>query len=125
MKLVDQWSALEENLPAGWQDVRLTLTTEQPGDLPRAAQVLSPMNVGKVEHELVFHVRRAGGAQGPDAARRLFARLDESRVWCLLGEPEVRALAATGDAGPEPAVPMAESWDAALAPLPPDFTDLL
>lgn len=125
MKLVDQWSALEENLPAGWQDVRLTLTTEQPGDLPRAAQVLSPMNVGKVEQELVFHVRRAGGAQGPDAARRLFARLDESRVWCLLGEPEVRAPAGAADAGPEPAVPVAESWDAALAPLPPDFTDLL
>ena len=26
---------------------------------------------------LVFHVRRAGGAQGPEAARRLFRRLDE------------------------------------------------
>lgn len=127
MKLVDQWRAVEESLPAGWEDVRLALTTEQPDELGRAAQILGPMNVGRVGQELVFHVQRAGGAQGPEAARRLFALLDDSRVWCLLGEPRVRV--AEPDAGasaaePE-ALPVAESWDAALAPLPPDFSDLL
>ena len=35
MKLVDQWRTIEAGLPDGWEDVRLTLTTEQPGDLPR------------------------------------------------------------------------------------------
>jgi hypothetical protein len=124
MKLVDQWRTVEENLPAGWRDVRLSLTTEQPGDLDRAAQILGPMNVGRVGRELVFHVLHAGGAQGPEAARRLFARLDESRVWCLLGAPRVQAETPVPPAGVE-AVPVAESWDAALAPLPPDFTDLL
>ncbi len=121
MKLVDQWRTVEENLPAGWRDVRLTLTTERPEDLDRAAQILGPMNVGRVGHELVFHVQHAGGAQGPEAARRLFARLDESRVWCLLGDPRVMAEAPAPAAGVE-AVPVAESWDAALAPLPSDFT---
>ncbi len=124
MKLVDQWHTVEENLPAGWKDVRLTLTTEQPGDLDRAAQVLAPMNVGRMGQELVFHVRHAGGAQSPEAARRLFARLDESRVWCLLGAPRVQAEARAPVADVE-TVPVADSWDAALAPLPPDFTDLL
>lgn len=124
MKLVDQWRLLEENLPAGWEEVRLTLTTESPGDLPRAAQVLSPVSVGRVGQELVFHVRRAGGAQGPDAARRLFARLDESRVWCLLGETRVRTGVEAPQGEPDSAS-VAESWDAALAPLATDYTDLL
>lgn len=125
MKLVDQWRTLEQDLPDGWEDVRLTLTTEQPGDLPRAAQILGPLNVGRVGQALVFHVRRAGGAQGPEAARRLFARLDEARVWCLLGEPDVGTeAAAAGVVEPAP-VSVAESWDAALAPLPGDYTDLL
>lgn len=124
MKLVDQWRTLEETLPPGWDDVKLTLTTEQPGDLPRAAQVLGPMGVGHVGQELVFHVRRAGGAQGPEAARRLFERLDESRVWCLLAEPEIRSAPAAAQLARE-RVPVAVSWDAALAPLASDYTDLL
>jgi hypothetical protein len=124
MKLVDQWRTVEEDLPAGWQDVRLTLKTEEPGDLDRAAQILAPMNVGRVGRELVFHVRPAGGAQGPEAARRLFARLDESRVWCLLEAAHVQAASAVTETVPD-TVPVAESWDAALAPLPGDFTDLL
>ncbi len=127
MKLVDQWRTIEEGLPADWEDVRLTLTTEQPGELGRAAQMLGPMNVGHVGQQLVFHVQRAGGARGPEAARRLFALLDDSRVWCLLGAPQV--LSEKHERGAryaEPASPpVAGSWDAALAPLPPDFTDLL
>lgn len=124
MKLVDQWRTLEESLPAGWDDVKLTLTTEQPGDLPRAAQVLGAMSVGRVGQKLVFHVRRAGAAQGPEAVRRLFARLDESRVWCLLAEPEIRTALVIPPSEPE-LLPVAASWDAALAPLPTDYTDLL
>ncbi len=89
MKLVDQWATLETSLPDGWDDVRLTLTTEQPAELARAAQVLGPMNAGRSGDALVFHVRRAGGAAGPEAARRLFSRLDRDRVWCLLAAGEV------------------------------------
>ena len=125
MKLVDQWSTVAENLPAGWDDVRLTLTTEQPGELVRAAQVLGPMNAGRVGQSLVFYVRRAGAAQGPDAARRLFARLDEERVWCVLAEPHVRSKERPGVGAGDDLAPVASSWDAALAPLPPDWTDLL
>lgn len=127
MKLVDQWRSIEDGLPDGWEDVRLTLTAEQPSDLDRAAQILGPMNVGRVGSELVVHVQRAGGAKGPEAARRLFAMLDASRVWCVLGEPLVQAAETTSGApaAEAVAVPVAESWDAALAPLPPDVSDLL
>jgi hypothetical protein len=124
VKLVDQWQTIEDGLPAGWEDVRLTLTTEQPSDLPRAAQILGPLSVGRVGQALVFHVRRAGGAQGPDAVRRLFARLDESRVWCLLEQPDVSvgATVAEPDAG---GGSVAGSWDTALASQPAGWTDLL
>jgi hypothetical protein len=128
VKLVDQWEALETNLPDGWDDVRLTLTTEQPGELARAAQVLGPMNAGRFGDALVLHVRRAGGASGPEAARRLFSRLDRDRVWCQLSAGDVQQATdrpPTG-AGSSPGRPgVATQWDAALATLPPDWSDLL
>lgn len=122
MRLVDQWAAVEETLPPAWEDVRLTLTAEQPSELARAAQVLGPMSVGRVGQALVFQVRRAGGAAGPEAARRLFARLDDGRVWCVLEAGEVRAAKATPSVVAEGA---ASQWDAALVPLPTDWSDLL
>ena len=74
MKLVDQWRALEETLPEGWEDVRLTLTSEQPADLPRAAQVLGSINVGRVGDTLVFRVASTAGPNGKQTAQRLFDR---------------------------------------------------
>lgn len=126
MKLVDQWRTIEDSLPSGWEDVRLTLTTEQPGDLPRAAQVLGSINVGKVGSTLVFHVRRAGGSQGPQAAKRLFERLDRDRTWCHLEQSHVQTAPPTTAAeAPRATISVAESWDVAIAPLPGDWTDLL
>ena len=94
MKLVDQWRTIEDGLPSGWEDVRLTLTTEQPGDLPRAAQVLAPINVGKVGSSLVFQVRSAAGPQGAQTAKHLFDRLDRDRTWCHLEQTAVHVPAA-------------------------------
>ncbi|HET9242211.1 MAG TPA: hypothetical protein VFN99_02130, partial [Gaiella sp.] len=84
MRLVDQWQALERRLPDTWESVALRLRTEQPSELGEAARILGPMGVGRVGDALAFDVRRAGGPAGPQAARRLFARLDEARIWSLL-----------------------------------------
>jgi hypothetical protein len=127
VKLVDQWAALERRLPIDWETIRLRLSTEQPDEIDEAARVLGPMNVGRVGDRLSLTVRRAGGASGPEAARRLFARLDQARIWCLLEQDEV------GVRAPEPetpattrhASPVAEAWDAALAELPSGWSDLL
>ena len=126
VKLVDQWGALERRLPRDWETVALRLRTEQPDELSEAARILGPMNVGRAGDELAFAVRRAGGAAGPEAARRLFGRLDEARIWCLLeqegvGVPEP----ADGTAPERHAAPVAEAWDAALDELPADWSDLL
>jgi hypothetical protein len=129
MKLVDQWHAIEQELPEGWEKVRLTLTTEQPGDLSRAAQVLGPINAGKVGSTLVFDVYRAAGPQGAQTALRLFGRLDDERTWSRIEQSAVELASASDPGQPVEAAraraSVAASWDAALAPLPSDWTDLL
>jgi hypothetical protein len=126
VRLVDQWATIEAGLPAGWQEVRLRLTTEQPGELARAAQVLAPMTAGHTGDALVFGVRVAGGASGPQSARRLFARLDRDRIWSELAVEDVHGLDATPAAVGQEADPgVAAQWDAVLATLPADWSDLL
>jgi hypothetical protein len=121
MKLVDQWRTIEARLPRDWQDVRLTVATEQASDLPRAAAVLGSAGAGRSGDQLVIHVRRSGPSS-PAAVRRLFARLDDDRVWCILERGEI------GEEAPvvaEAAPSVAASWDAALAELPTDWSELL
>jgi len=122
MRLVDQWTAIETRLPRDWEVVPLTLTAEQPGELPKAAAVLAPLGAGHVDGKLVLQVRRAGGGAGPEAARRLFARLDQQRIWCSITRGEVRESAPVEET---PAGSVAASWDAALAALPGDWSELL
>jgi hypothetical protein len=130
VKLRDQWSALERRLPGDWESVALRIRAEQPSELSEAARVLAPMGVGRAGEELALTVRRAGGSAGPEAARRLFSRLDERRIWCLL-EQESVGVAETAPPGLEPtATPdatgsVAVAWDATLAGLPSDWSDLL
>ena len=127
VKLVDQWAALERRLPGDWETVALRLRTEQPGELAEAARILGPMNVGHAGEQLAFVVRRAGGPSGPEGARRLFGRLDQARIWCLLEQDKVgvRVPGATALAAGEQAAPVAEAWDTALAELPSGWSDLL
>ena len=128
VKLVDQWAALERRLPVDWETIGLRLSTEQPDEVGEAARVLGPMNVGRVGDQLAVTVRRAGGASGPEAARRLFGRLDQARIWCLLEQDDIGVRepdAATASATGAQAAPVAEAWDAALAELPSGWSDLL
>lgn len=122
MKLVEQWNAIEARLPRDWEDVRLTLVTEEPGQLPRAAAALGPLNPIQVEGALVFYVRRAGGGATPEAARRLFGQLDRQRIWSVLDRGEIREAAPVEEAQPRS---VAGSWDDALATLPDDWSELL
>jgi hypothetical protein len=126
VKLVDQWAALERRLPRDWDTVALRLTTEQADELGEAARILGPMNVGHVGDRLAFTVTRAGGAAGPEAARRLFGRLDQARIWCLLAQEEVGVHEPAADAAARPhTAPVAEQWDDALRELPSGWSDLL
>jgi len=129
MKLVDQWRTIASGLPAEWEDVRLSLSTERPGDLARAAQILGPVNAGRVGTTLVFVVTRAAGPHGEQRVERLFQRLDEERTWCILEVANVSLTEAPAAGGSVEAgrqvTSVAESWDEALAGLPSDWADLL
>ena len=124
VKLVDQWEALERRLPPDWETVSLRLRTEQASELAEAARVLGPMNVGLVGDELAFTILRAGGPAGPQAAKRLFGRLDAARIWCLLEKADVEVSEPVAIA-PAARRSVMASWDAALAGLPSDWSDLL
>lgn len=119
MRLVDQWAAIERRLPPDWAEVSLTLTPELADELPRAAAALGPLNAGRVDGALVFTVGRSGGGE---ALRRLLGRLDEQRVWCSLERRDVVEAPPPATATP---ASVAATWDAALAELPGDWTELL
>lgn len=121
MKLVDQWRTIEARLPRDWQDVRLTVATEQASDLPRAAAVLGSAGAGRAGEQLVIHVQRSGPSS-PAAVRRLFKRLDNDRVWCTLERGDIGKEA---PATTEPPSSLAVNWDEALAELPVDWSELL
>jgi hypothetical protein len=126
VKLVDQWRLFEENLPEGWQEVRLALRTESPDDRPLAASMLGPLGAGRQGDALIFTVRRAGGPEGPESARRQLRRLDEARAWATLELLDVTGSGDEPSPSPTPAhVSIAASWDAALSTLPDDWSDLL
>ncbi len=130
MKLVDQYRALESELPRGWESVRLVVTAEQPSDLPRVAQVLGAINGGRVGSTVVLDVTRSAGPHGAQRAQRLFQRLDDERTWGSVAVEDVTVLeapaaAVTAASSAEHVGSVAGSWDTALAELPPDWSDLL
>jgi hypothetical protein len=123
VKLVDQWRTIEAGLPAGWSGARLDVVVETAGDRPRAASLLGPANPGRVGDALRVNVQRGGGSAtvGPEGVRRLFANLDDARVWSALRLVDV-AEATRAEAAAD--TPLAERWDAAVATLPPDWSDV-
>jgi hypothetical protein len=125
MRAADQWAQVEESLGTDWTEARLSFIPET--SLADAAAVLGPLQPGRVGAELRLHITRAGG--GPERARNIFRRLDRSRIWGTLELLDVTQPAPA--AAPDPAAPspsplsLVEAWDAAVAELPPDWSDLL
>jgi hypothetical protein len=122
MRAVDQWKPIEEGLPEGWVEARLSFTVEDPGAVGAAAGVLAPLGPGRHGNELRFHVRRSGVA-GVESVRNLLGRLDRRRIWGTLALVDARA-----PERPQPEQPrsrLADAWDEALRTTPPDWSDLL
>ena len=123
VKLVDQWSALERRLPRDWETSRSGSAPSSPTSCRRQRGCSAPMSVGRVGDELAFTVRRAGGAAGPEAARRLFRRArrdarsgaSSSRTRSTRRRPRPAWRAGRGARA---AASVARGWDAALAELP-------
>jgi hypothetical protein len=123
MRLVDQWNAVQAGLDPRWRDARLNLTVADESHRARALALLGPAAPGRAGNTIRFFATRGGTAGvGPEAVRRLLRRLDEERIDGTL------ELVASDEAPAAPVLArasLAAEWDAALAVLPADWSDLL
>jgi hypothetical protein len=122
MSLAERWNAIEEGLDPRWHDARLVLTLEDEARVERALALLGPLGPGRSGREIRFFVERSGGGVGPEALRRMLRRLERDGIDGTL------ALVSSDEAPPEPVVSrpsLAASWDAVVAVLPSDWSDLL
>jgi hypothetical protein len=120
VSLVEQWREIVRELPGPWADARLRLTIEDERESVRAASVLAPLNTGRRGNVLRFSTAR-GGASAPALVERLLARLDEERISGAL------ELISSGEAALKTVLErstLAGTWDASIAALPPDWSDL-
>jgi hypothetical protein len=129
MRAVDQWQLIQQNLPDDWEDATISFVPEDSRETSAAAAVLGPLGPGRFGAELRVQIRKTGGG-GPAALTNLLRRLDGKRIWGTLNMVDLRMLQAIGDVvqteqprGRRPR--LAEAWDALVAGLPPDWSDLL
>jgi hypothetical protein len=121
MSLAGDWQELERGLPEDWSTARLRLTIPDEGDCDRAAALLGPANPGRRGKLIRFYAARRGAGASPDAIHSLLRRIDSRGIQ---GELE---LVGVDEAEPAPEISRATlvaSWDAAIAALPPDWSDL-
>ena len=111
MRVADQFRELESRLPSDWADARLVLEVEDAAHSERAAALLAPLAPGRVGRRIQVTVPRAGGRV--DLLRRLLERIDAVPVKV----PEAQAARVSWPV-------LEESWLAAVAALPEDWSDL-
>jgi hypothetical protein len=119
--LAEDFRASLAQLPDGWADARFVAHFSDPNDAARVSALLGAIGAGRLGTDVRFYTTRTGAGHGPDVVARALRRADEQR---LRGELE---LVSSGAAEPvlETARPtLAGSWDAAVAGLPPDWSDV-
>jgi hypothetical protein len=121
MRLVAQWRRIGANLPVGWADARLALTVPRSEQRERAASLLSPASPGRVGETFHLSVRKAGGGIGPDQCTKLLGKLDAERIRGALTVLETVQRESRAET---PNDELAAAWAAAIADLPPDWSDL-
>ncbi len=125
MALVGDWEQSEAELPAGWVDARILVKLEEPGQIERVTALLAPLQPLRAGDDTVsIRIARPGGGPSPEGLRRALARLDAERLHGTLSVEAIESEFAPASQG-RPAPTLAESWDAALAGLPADWSDLL
>jgi hypothetical protein len=121
MSLVDQWRALEETLPAGWETARLRLIVNDRSRVERAAALLGPANPGRYGSFVAFDLARRGDGPSPNLVRRLLARLDGERI---VGTLDVEGVEAAPAAPAAAETSLARQWQGLVDELPEDWSDL-
>ena len=121
MPLVEQFRRFAGSLPDDWESARFRLIVADEEQSARAAALLGPTNPGRHGKVINFSTARRGAGVGADGIRELLRRLDAEGIdgeLELVGVEEAPARADSERPG------LADAWDAALATLPPDWSDL-
>jgi hypothetical protein len=121
VRLAEQWRSIQRGLPEGWGDARLGLTVADSNRADEAAALLGPLMPGRRGNRFRFFAARGGAGPSPAAVERALARVDEEGIE---GELELLASGEAVDAAPTSQPTLAASWDAELAALPPDWSDV-
>jgi hypothetical protein len=118
--LGEQWREIAARLAADWDSARVTLTVAEDELADRAALILGPLSPGRTGSTFRLTVRR--GADPARVLRRLDAEGIRGRLDLVEAlEPGAVARPATAR---ERARPLAAQWDALVARLPSDWSDL-
>jgi hypothetical protein len=121
MSLAGDWEELERSLPEGWGTARLRLTIPDEGDCDRAAALLGPANPGRRGKVIRVYAARRGAGPSLEAIRSLLQRIDSQGIQGeleLVGVDEAEAQEVISRST------LVETWDTAIATLPPDWSDL-
>jgi hypothetical protein len=122
VSLVERWNALESGLAPGWTEATLRLLVSDPQTRSRAAALLAPTGAGLAGDALQIIVSTRRGV-GPDVVRRLLRRIDGEGITGTLELVTSEMAAVTAPAPARTA--LSQSWEAALAVLPSDWSDLV
>jgi hypothetical protein len=119
--LAEDFRSALRRLPEAWRDARFVLRFRDPETAARAAGVLGPINPGRHGDTVRFTTSRRDG-HGPDRVASALRRLDRERIH---GELElVGSDAATAAEIPAARVSLVGQWEAEVAGLPPDWSDV-
>lgn len=118
MTVAQQWKTLGSELPEGWTSASLRLELRDRESADQAAAALAPAGPYRVSPTILqFSVARDGTALGPDAIARHLANVP-------VGDLSLSNSRVTAKPAEREATPLAASWDALIAGLPADWSDL-
>jgi hypothetical protein len=118
MTVARQWETIGSELPGNWARVSLRLELPDRTAADQASAALGPAGPYRVSPTVVqFSVARDGSSLGPDQARKLLGRVPRGTL--SLSSQQAAAAPVR-----RATVSLVESWDAAVATLPADWSDL-
>jgi len=119
VSVAQQWEAIGSNLPAEWARAQLRLELRNREAADEAAAMLGPAGPYRAASTvLLFGVARDGSATSPDNIVRLLRRVPVGTL-SLSGSQAAAKIAPS-----RTPTTLTASWDAAVAGLPADWSDL-
>ena len=121
MALVDKWREIEQSLPQGWEEARLSLLVHGERYAHRAVALLGPANPVRRGLRITLYTARSGDGTAPKAVARLLARLDAEKI---PAELELASVTEADASGAHAGGRLVDEWDVEVAALPDDWSDL-